>query len=121
MAVVLVVDSDPDTRNLLRVAFEFRGHTVLEARDSQAGLRIAGAEDPDVIIGDFPLDVPGHSPFTKAARAAGSGKPLVISFSARTLPHEIAAAVAVSDVVLTKPASPFHLVRCAEELLRGHS
>lgn len=114
--LILVVDSDGDTREILRIAFENRGHEVIVAPDARTGIELAERR-PDVIVGDFPLDVPGYSPFTAAARAAAGNAPLVVSFTARALPDDVSAAREVSDAVLTKPAMPSDVVKTVESLL----
>jgi DNA-binding response OmpR family regulator len=117
MSVVLLVNSDEDTRSILCAAFESRGHRVLVAPTGEEALPLVGAERPDAIIGDFPLDVPGRSPFTRAAREDGKHDALIVSFTARALPDEITAAEAVSDAVLTKPQDPLAVVERVEQLL----
>lgn len=114
--LILVVDPDEDTREILRVAFEDRGHDVVAAPDGRTGIELARRR-PDVILGDFPLDVPGYSPFTAAARAAAGNGPLVVAFTARALPDDLAEARKVSDAVLTKPAMPSRVVETVERLL----
>jgi DNA-binding response OmpR family regulator len=119
MSVVLLVSCDEDTETILRAAFESRGHRVLVAPTGEEGLQLAEAERPDVILGDFPMDVPGHSPFTRAARAQGEHGALIVTFSARALPGQITAAEAVSDTVITKPQDPLDVVDRVEQLLSG--
>lgn len=114
--LILVVDPDRDTRQILRVAFEDRGHEVITAPDGHTGIELAERR-PDVILGDFPLDVPGYSPFTEAARSAAGNGPLIVSFTARAMPDDLAEARRVSDAVFTKPAMPSEVVAAVERLL----
>jgi CheY-like chemotaxis protein len=51
-ATVLVIDDDPDTRDLMRRMLAKEGYRVLEASDGEAGLEIARAAIPDVITLD---------------------------------------------------------------------
>ena len=118
-ALILLVDRDADTRAILRAAFEHRGYEVLDASDGAVGLRLASEQRPDVIVGDFPLDVPGHSPFTAAARTLGRPEARILAFTPRALPGELMAARAVCDEVVTKPASPLKVVEVVERLLGG--
>jgi DNA-binding response OmpR family regulator len=117
MAIVLLVDRDEDTRLILRAAFEARGHVVLDSADGEEGLHLVQQAQPDVIVGDFPMDVPGHSPFSKTARATGQRNPLIVSFSTRALPDQVRAAEADSDLVLLKPSRPRDVVDRVEAAL----
>jgi CheY-like chemotaxis protein len=105
--VILVVDRDTDTREILRAAFEHAGYRVLTAENGMQGLRLAFDHEPDVVVGDFPLDVPGHSPFTAALRRDPRfrGTP-VLSVTARATAPELERARAVADEVLLKPVPP---------------
>jgi CheY-like chemotaxis protein len=52
VARVLVVDDEPDLRDLLRVSLNLAGHVVSLAPDGYRGLALARAERPDVIVLD---------------------------------------------------------------------
>ena len=114
---VVLVDRDQNTRDILRAAFESRGYTVLDAADGDEGLALVRSEQPAAIVGDFPMDVPGHSPFTRAARDLGVHDAVIVSFSARARPGQVADAEAVSDAVFTKPETPAAIVDRVDELL----
>lgn len=49
---ILVVDDEPDKRNLLTTAFEMAGYNVHTARDGVEGLAAVEAQQPDLIILD---------------------------------------------------------------------
>ena len=51
-ATVLVIDDDPNTRQLLHRMLAKEGYQVLEASDGEAGLEVARTELPDVITLD---------------------------------------------------------------------
>jgi DNA-binding response OmpR family regulator len=53
MAVVLVVDDEPNIRELLREALEAAGHRVFTADDGRDGLRVYHDNRPDVVITDI--------------------------------------------------------------------
>lgn len=110
-STILLVDSDEDTRTILRDALEHAGYHVLSTPSGVQGLALAEAHRPDVIIGDFPLDVPGHSPFSGDIRANPRlGRTRLLSVTARALNHQVAAARAVADAVLVKPVEPAAVV-----------
>ena len=56
---ILVVDDEPDIRNLLHLVFGNEGYTVLLAENGEVGIRLARTESPDVIFLD--LLMPGLS------------------------------------------------------------
>ena len=55
MAKVLVVEDNPANMTLATFLLESAGHTVLKAADAEAGVALAGAEQPDLILMDIQL------------------------------------------------------------------
>ena len=55
MARILVVEDNPDNMVLTVMLLESVGHTVLMAIDAEAGLTLARAELPDLILMDIQL------------------------------------------------------------------
>ena len=55
MATVLVVEDNPANMTLAVFLLESAGHTVLSATDAEAGLTLARAEQPDLILMDIQL------------------------------------------------------------------
>ena len=49
----MVVDDDPDIRDVLRIALEAEGYQVLEAPDGETALRIVRQSTPHLLIVDF--------------------------------------------------------------------
>jgi CheY-like chemotaxis protein len=117
--LILLVDPDPDTRVILRTYLEFHHYRVLDCADGETGLAMAREHCPDLVIGDLPMDVPGHSPFLGALkRYAGSHAPILV-FTARALPEQAERARAVGDTVIFKPARPEEIVAEVEQLLES--
>jgi chemosensory pili system protein ChpA (sensor histidine kinase/response regulator) len=116
--LILVVDRDTATREILGAAFEHAGYRVLTAENGMQGLRLAFDHEPDVVVGDFPLEVPGHSPFTAALRRDPRfrGTP-VLSVTARATAPELKRARAVADEVLLKPVPPSVVLEVVGRLL----
>src|SRR5215213_4294380 len=54
-ANILIVDDYADNRELLRLMLEGLGHRVCEAEDGHAGLEMARAEIPDLILVDLSM------------------------------------------------------------------
>jgi CheY-like chemotaxis protein/DNA-binding CsgD family transcriptional regulator len=57
MARVLVVDDEPDIRELVRLNLERDGHDVLLAGDGMAALEVIPAEHPDLVVLDLMMPV----------------------------------------------------------------
>ena len=55
MAKVLVVEDNAANMALATFLLQSAGHTVLSARDAEAGLTLARAEQPDLILMDIQL------------------------------------------------------------------
>ena len=55
MARILVVEDNPDNMVLTVMLLESVGHAVLMAVDAEAGLTLARAEQPDLILMDIQL------------------------------------------------------------------
>lgn len=115
---VLLVNSDTDTRRILQDALEHRGYDVLDAPTGAEGLEMASRHAPDVIIGDFPMDVPGHSPFAGDIRSQPQLADIkILVLTVRAMDHELQAAWAAGDDVLVKPVEPAKVVAAVERLL----
>ncbi|MGH7820117.1 MAG: response regulator, partial [Candidatus Binatia bacterium] len=61
MARLLIVDDDPDIREILKDRLASRGHDILEADDGAQALETAARETPDLMLLD--LDLPGTDGF----------------------------------------------------------
>lgn len=53
MEKILVVDDQPEIREMIIDHFSFRGYCVLSAASVDEGIRLAAAEDPAAILLDF--------------------------------------------------------------------
>jgi DNA-binding NtrC family response regulator len=66
MALILVVDDDPDIRTILADRLAARGHEVLESTDGLKALEICARRLPDLMLLD--LDLPGADGMTVLER-----------------------------------------------------
>lgn len=114
--LILLVDRDDDARQIYKAYLEHQGYDVLDTGDGQRGLDLAREHRPALVIGDFPLDVPGHSPFVRALRRLGCEAPVLV-VTARAMDEEVEAARAVSQAVLTKPVAPERVFEEVQRLL----
>lgn len=55
MAKILLVEDEPDTRELVRLTLELDGHEVVEAGTGEEGILRARATRPDLILMDLSL------------------------------------------------------------------
>lgn len=119
-ATVLVVDDEPDLVELLQYALETEGFTVLTASDGVAGLAIAEAEKPDLIVVDIMM--PRMDGITLTAqireRAALRLTPILMLTARTDERDEIAGLEAGADDYLPKPVSPKRLISRVKALLR---
>jgi DNA-binding response OmpR family regulator len=53
MKTILVVDDEPDVRNVVKIIFEKRGYRVITAIDGDNCLNILHEENPDLILLDI--------------------------------------------------------------------
>ena len=74
---VLVVDDEPNIRELVQVALKFHGCSVTTAATGKEALRRAGAGQPDLIVLDVMLpDLDGFE-VCRRLRAAGNDVPVI--------------------------------------------
>ena len=52
---ILVIDDDPDIRDVLNITLTQEGYEVIEAPDGQEGLKFAQTKNPDLVIVDFKM------------------------------------------------------------------
>jgi DNA-binding response OmpR family regulator len=52
MAKILIVDDDPENREILRARLERAGHAVSEAVNGEEGLRLIDTDRPDLVLLD---------------------------------------------------------------------
>ena len=105
---VLVIDDEPDILALCRVTLARDGHTVLEAATADAGLKLAIAERPDLIVLDIML--PNRDGFSLleelVSRQDTSDVPVVL-LTAKTRPQDRAKAWGSgASGYVTKPFTP---------------
>ena len=55
MAKILIIEDNPANMTLTEYLMTFVGHTVISATDAEAGLTMARAEQPDLILMDIQL------------------------------------------------------------------
>jgi two-component system, OmpR family, response regulator len=118
---VLVVDDEPNIRELVQVALKFHGCSVTTAASGKDAIRQAEATRPDLIVLDVMLpDMDGFE-VCRRLRAAGNEVP-VIFLTARDTSSDTVTGLAIGgDDYVTKPFSVEALVARVRAVLRRAS
>ncbi|HEY7146058.1 MAG TPA: response regulator transcription factor [Streptosporangiaceae bacterium] len=118
---VLVVDDEPNIRELVQVALKFHGCEVSTAANGRDALRQAGEDRPDLIVLDVMLpDMDGFE-VCRRLRASGNEVP-VIFLTARDTSSDTVTGLAIGgDDYVTKPFSVEALVARVRAVLRRAS
>jgi DNA-binding response OmpR family regulator len=114
---VLVVDDDAVLRRVVRAVLEADGFRVLEAPDGEAGLALAAAERPGVVILDVMM--PGLDGVEVCRRLDRERTKVLMLTALGDVSTEVASLEAGASGYLTKPFSSMDLLDRVEELLKS--
>jgi DNA-binding response OmpR family regulator len=118
--LVLVVDDDPDTRELYRIALDMGGYRAVDAASIADAVRLSRPEPPAVAVGDWRL--PDGDGFA-LANALGdlSRSTLLLAVTGMSLtPSDVDSARGLGfQRVMLKPVLPDELVRTVGEVLEA--
>jgi len=118
---VLVVDDEPNIRELVQVALKFHGCSVTTAATGKEALRRAGAGQPDLIVLDVMLpDLDGFE-VCRRLRAAGNDVPVIFLTARDTSSDTVTGLALGGDDYVTKPFSVEALVARVRAVLRRAS
>jgi CheY-like chemotaxis protein/DNA-binding CsgD family transcriptional regulator len=92
MATVLVVDDEPDLRDVVHINLALDGHRVIEAADGAEALEVIGAERPDVIVLDVTMPVMDGWEFLARGGIEGAIRYIAKPFSVAELCQVVAQA-----------------------------
>ncbi|MGW4961627.1 response regulator transcription factor [Nonomuraea sp. NPDC004186] len=117
-AKVLVVDDEPNIRELLSEALELNGFAVRTASDGRQALAEVARERPDIIVLDVMM--PGVDGFAVARKLRDAGdSPMMLFLTARdTVSDRIAGLTAGGDDYVTKPFSLEEVVLRLRAIMR---
>jgi two-component system, cell cycle sensor histidine kinase and response regulator CckA len=109
VSTVLVVDDDENSRLLVRTLLTHAGHRALEAATGAAGLALAAAERPDLVLLDLSMSSMSGPEFMRALRAGEQTKGMAVALYTAT-----ATSAAVRDFMemyqiraaIPKPSEP---------------
>lgn len=123
MARVLVVEDDPDIRQLVELRLRGLGHRVVAAASGAEALTvIADRGAPEIVILDVAMPGMTGLETLRTLREVPEHATLpAIFLSARVRPEDIAAGEALGAVYLTKPFVVSALAKAIERALAAHA
>ena len=118
---VLVVDDEPNIRELVQVALQFHGCTVTTAATGKDALRQAEMDRPDLIVLDVVLpDLDGFE-VCRRLRSGGNEVPVIFLTARDTSSDTVTGLALGGDDYVTKPFSVESLVARVRAVLRRAS
>lgn len=118
IAHVLVVEDDPAVRDVVRRYLERDGHRVSTAADGEAGLMLARATPPDLVVLDLMLGGIDGVEVCRRLRAEDAHLPVVMLTALADEDHRIAGLSVGADDYVTKPFSVKELALRVQAVLR---
>jgi CheY-like chemotaxis protein len=113
---VLLVEDDPDTREMYSEYLSYSGLTVTEAATGRRALERAQQERPDVVVTDIAMPEMDGLELSRRLRAhAPTHDVPIIAVSGQASDR---AREAGADVVLDKPCEPDRLLHVIEDVLK---
>jgi DNA-binding response OmpR family regulator len=122
MATVLVVDDEPDLRELVRINLSLEGHTVLLAADGDQALEMVAEHPLDVILLDVLMPtLDGWEVLGAIKREPGLVNEIPIVMLTARSEEQDRARGAIEGAVwyVTKPFTPSELVTAVDQALSG--
>ena len=117
---ILIVDDEPDIREILRMRLSTAGYNILEAENGAEGVRVAHQEKPDLIIMDVMMPVMDGIKATKKIRSnlETAAIPIVMLTAKTAKEDELEGLDAGADDYLGKPFDDEKLLARIRMLLR---
>ncbi len=114
---VLIVDDEPNIRDVLRQYLEAAGYLVAEAADGHEALSKIAATPPDLIVLDLMLPGIDGIDVCHAVRQS-SATPILMLTARDDEPHKVEGFRAGADDYVTKPFSPREVVMRVQAIMR---
>ena len=117
MTTILVVDDEPNIREVVGLYLRREGHTVIEASDGESAVRLARQHTFDLVVLDLML--PKLSGLEVCRRLQSDRRTPVIMLTAKSDENDRIIGLGVgADDYIVKPFSPRELVARVEAVLR---
>ena len=120
MKKILIVEDQPDIRNLISMTLEYGNFSLFEAEDGKEGLAMVQRVLPDIVLLDvmMPGELDGYQVCERIKRDERTRGIKVIMLTARGQRADLQAGKdAGSDAYLVKPFSPLQLIETVERLV----
>lgn len=117
---LLIVEDQPDIRDLIRATLEFEDYEIHEAEDGRSGLDTFVALRPEVVLLDvmMPGELDGLQVCERIKRSPQGDRTVVILLTARGQKADVEQGLqAGADAYLIKPFSPLELIETVEQHL----
>ena len=114
---ILIVDDEPQTRRVLRIALVAQGFEVSDARSGEQALDDLRAQPPDVILLDLKMPGMGGLEACREIRTS-SEVPIIVVSAGKSVRDRVEAFEAGVDEYITKPCEIQELVACIRAVKR---
>ena len=123
MSRVLVIDDETVVGTILRYAFHGQDHQIIVADGGRAGIEVARAERPDVIVLDLMMpSVNGYDVLAVLREDEGTRRVPILVLTAVTMSKERERALKNgADMVMTKPFDPQDVADAVYALLAAEA
>jgi two-component system, chemotaxis family, CheB/CheR fusion protein len=108
---IVLVEDQPDAREMMRALLELRGHTVVDVGDAREAIETIGREQPDVAVVDIGLpELSGYDVARAVRSGPGGDQVFMVALTGYGSQADVRAAEEAGfDAHLTKPAEPERL------------
>jgi two-component system cell cycle response regulator DivK len=114
---ILLIEDNEDNRRIVRDLLVSTDYELIEAHDGGAGLAMAAAHKPDLILMDIQLPVIDGFEATRRLKADPALRSIVAVTSYALSGDDAKALAAGCDAYIAKPFSPRQLLSKVRELL----
>ncbi len=115
---ILIVEDDPSIRKGLQLNLQVEGYRVLCAADGQEGLRLCGAESPDLVLLDLMLPRLGGIDLIRELRQHNELVPVLVLSAKDQEADKVLALSLGADDYITKPFGLAELLARVRAALR---
>ncbi|MCM3881282.1 MAG: sigma-54 dependent transcriptional regulator [Vicinamibacterales bacterium] len=116
-APILLVEDKDSLRQMLRLAIEGQGHTVIEARDQPDAVRTMQQSRPSLVLTDLRLPEGDGFGVLRAAKELDPQLPVIVMTAYGSIQDAVAAMKEGALDFLAKPVDPDHLLLMVERAL----
>lgn len=120
---ILIVDDDPDIRDVLNITLTHEGYEIIEASDGEEGLRLAKTKNPDLVILDFKMPrLDGRAVCRELKKdILLSHMPIIMLTGKGDISDKVGGIDAGADDYVVKPFEPQELIARIRMIIRRAS